>query len=144
VSKVHIAARQTLELDAGEYEYEISVTDVNGESDYYKVNKAITVPDIGAVYLTIEDDVPTSSLSTMDLPITNTLDQRLELHRKIVSLGEMERKILDLQVDRLLHGRTLYGVWGQDDPRDYLQEALEEALDLMQYVSAQLIKLNCG
>ena len=55
----------------------------------------------------------------------------------------LNSEIMDMLEGRLEKGRNTYN---QDvtleDPRDWVQEALEEALDLAIYVSAQLLRIK--
>ena len=55
----------------------------------------------------------------------------------------MNIEILDLIEERLLVGERKYGNENViNDGRDFIQEALEEALDCAVYLSARLIELN--
>ena len=55
----------------------------------------------------------------------------------------MNIKILDLIEERLLIGERKYGNENViDDGRDFLQEALEEALDCAVYLAAKLIEIK--
>jgi hypothetical protein len=53
-------------------------------------------------------------------------------------LGPKERKIINLQLKRLLDGQKQYGEWTDDD-RDLKREAAEEALDMAHYLAALLV-----
>jgi len=54
-----------------------------------------------------------------------------------------EKKIISLISARLGRGRGQYGPWLIDnDCRDYLQEALEEALDLAIYLAGEILRLQ--
>jgi len=55
----------------------------------------------------------------------------------------MNIEILDLIEERLLIGERKYGNENViDDGRDFLQEALEEALDCAVYLAAKLIEIK--
>jgi hypothetical protein len=55
----------------------------------------------------------------------------------------MNIKILDLIEERLLVGERKYGNENViDDGRDFIQEALEEALDCAVYLAARLIEIK--
>ena len=55
----------------------------------------------------------------------------------------MNKKILKLVEDRLLKGERKYGNENvTNDGRDFIQEALEEALDCAVYVSAKLVEIQ--
>jgi len=56
---------------------------------------------------------------------------------------KMNIKILDLIEERLLIGERKYGNENViDDGRDFIQEALEEALDCSVYLAAKLIEIK--
>ena len=56
---------------------------------------------------------------------------------------KMNIKILDLIEQRLLIGERKYGNENViDDGRDFIQEALEEALDCSVYLAAKLIEIK--
>ena len=55
----------------------------------------------------------------------------------------MNIKILDLIEERLIIGERKYGNENViDDGRDFIQEALEEALDCAVYLAAKLIEIK--
>ena len=55
----------------------------------------------------------------------------------------MNIKILDLIEERLVIGERKYGNENViDDGRDFIQEALEEALDCAVYLAARLIEIK--
>ena len=55
----------------------------------------------------------------------------------------MNMKILDLIEERLLIGERKYGNENViNDGRDFIQEALEEALDCSVYLAAKLIEIK--
>ena len=55
----------------------------------------------------------------------------------------MNKKILRLVEERLLVGEKKYGNENvTNDGRDFIQEALEESLDLAVYVAAKLIEIK--
>jgi len=55
-----------------------------------------------------------------------------------------ERKILALIKERLDQGRDLYGPWRVADEREYPNEALEEVLDALAYIAAELLRYRGG
>ena len=56
---------------------------------------------------------------------------------------KMNIKILDLIEERLVIGERKYGNENViDDGRDFIQEALEEALDCAVYLAARLIEIK--
>ena len=56
---------------------------------------------------------------------------------------KMNIKILDLIEERLVIGERKYGNENViDDGRDFIQEALEEALDCSVYLAAKLIEIK--
>jgi len=65
-----------------------------------------------------------------------------ELQQRINALGPHVEEMVELLVTRLEGGHRLYGEWKQDDSRDYLQEALEEALDGQAYLAAAILKIK--
>ena len=55
----------------------------------------------------------------------------------------MNTKIIDLIEERLIIGERKYGNENViDDGRDFIQEALEEALDCAVYLAAKLIEIK--
>lgn len=60
-------------------------------------------------------------------------------------LGAMqgdECRVISAIVDRVHRGQQTYGSWSVSDGRDYVSEALEEALDGMAYLAAGLVRLR--
>jgi hypothetical protein len=57
-------------------------------------------------------------------------------------LGEVEREIAALIMQRLGNGQEEYGPWPRRDHRNYLREAVEENLDGMTYLAAELLRLD--
>jgi hypothetical protein len=57
-------------------------------------------------------------------------------------LGPLEREIASMVIERLQDGEETYGPWPTDDNRLYPQEALEEVLDGMTYLAAELLRLQ--
>ncbi len=57
-------------------------------------------------------------------------------------LGPVEREIAELVIGRLLQGEEDYGPWKLDDPRDNLDEALEEVVDALHYCAAELLRMR--
>jgi hypothetical protein len=58
----------------------------------------------------------------------------------------MERRIIELLVDRLEQGRREYGPWPSpaEERRDLEREALEEAVDGLAYTAAALLRGRMG
>ena len=56
--------------------------------------------------------------------------------------GDHEHEIIELLTARINQGRKEYGPWNVNDGRDYVQGTLEEVLDGLLYIAAQLIKLK--
>jgi hypothetical protein len=54
----------------------------------------------------------------------------------------MEKEIAHLVIARLLQGAEDYGDWPADDPRDNLEEALEELIDGMHYLAAEVVRIR--
>jgi hypothetical protein len=55
-----------------------------------------------------------------------------------------EQKILSLAARRITQGRTVYGAWDLDDPRQYPKEAMEEAADGFLYSMAAILRDTSG
>jgi hypothetical protein len=67
-----------------------------------------------------------------------TVDQ---LRDNFERLNETEQLIITTQVQRMIDGRDEYGPW-DNQKKNNPKEALEELLDGMQYISAELIKIG--
>lgn len=68
---------------------------------------------------------------------------RNELASMILRLEDDAVEVLHMQATRMLLGRNHYGELDLDkDPRDWLEEALQEHLDASNYYSAALIKIR--
>jgi hypothetical protein len=67
-----------------------------------------------------------------------------EIAKTVAGFQADEREIVATIVQRIDSGRGVYGPWeiGGDHYRDYRQEALEELLDGMNYLAAELVKLK--
>jgi len=65
-----------------------------------------------------------------------------EMLAKFSSLGEVEREIADLVISRLQEGTETYGAWPVGDDREYVEETIEELIDGMSYLSAELLRLQ--
>jgi hypothetical protein len=65
-----------------------------------------------------------------------------DLVQRIGRMPTDEQTIVKALVDRLDSGRQSYGPWRIDDGRQYEAEALEEVLDALHYVAAQLVRLG--
>jgi hypothetical protein len=59
-----------------------------------------------------------------------------------MALGEDERKIVGVVLERLERGRKEYGEWEVSDGRDYRREALEEIVDALHYCTAALVRIE--
>ena len=69
---------------------------------------------------------------------------RRELQQRINALGPLVEEMIELLISRLEMGHGQYGEWKDDDKRDYMQEALEEALDGQAYIAAAILKIKHG
>jgi len=68
------------------------------------------------------------------------LERLLEL---TTSLGDGEMEVLCQVAEGLVAGQKQYGGLNPDDPsRDWLQECAEECRDGLNYLGAQLIRVN--
>ena len=65
-----------------------------------------------------------------------------DLVHRISQMPPDEQAIIQTLVDRLDSGRQSYGPWQLDDARQYQVEALEEVLDALHYVAAQLVRMT--
>ena len=55
----------------------------------------------------------------------------------------LNKEIVELVIKRLEHGQKEYGSdVTLNDPRDWAEEALEEAIDMIVYLSAQLLRMR--
>jgi len=55
----------------------------------------------------------------------------------------LNNEIVELVKERLDHGQKQYGSdVTLNDPRDWAEEALEEAIDMIVYLSAQLLRMR--
>ena len=63
------------------------------------------------------------------------------LVQRISQMPTDEQSIIKALIDRLDAGRQAYGPWRIDDSRQYEAEALEEVLDALHYVAAQLVRM---
>ncbi len=63
----------------------------------------------------------------------------LELAERIARLDPVSRKILELSLERLEGGREEYGSWDLAS-RDWLKEGLEEMVDGLHYLAAEMIR----
>jgi hypothetical protein len=57
-------------------------------------------------------------------------------------LGEVELEIASLVMERLRQGQDEYGFWPKRDHRNYVREALEENLDGLTYLAAELLRIE--
>jgi hypothetical protein len=64
------------------------------------------------------------------------------LVQRISGMATDEQAIITALIDRLDAGRHSYGPWRIDDGRQYEAEALEEVLDALHYVAAQLVRMG--
>ena len=61
----------------------------------------------------------------------------------LTEMAEMNDRIVDLIKERMEKGRAQYGHGLKEDSGyDWVQEALEEALDLSIYVAARLVEIK--
>jgi hypothetical protein len=67
-----------------------------------------------------------------------------EIAKTVAGFQADEKEIISTIVQRIDRGRSIYGPWeiGGEQPRNYVQEALEEALDGMNYIAAELVRLK--
>jgi hypothetical protein len=67
-----------------------------------------------------------------------------EIAKTVAGFKADEKEIVSTIVQRIDRGRDVYGPWeiGGDQYRDYRQEALEELLDGMNYLAAELVRLK--
>lgn len=72
------------------------------------------------------------------------LIERAQFGARFGALNPDERSIAMKVLDRLEEGRREYGPWDVHDDRDYVNEALEEAIDGFVYCAAGLIGLEAG
>lgn len=60
----------------------------------------------------------------------------------VCELGPVEKEIAHLVIERLIEGAQEYGPWPVDDARDNFEEALEELVDTLHYVAAEVVRLR--
>lgn len=66
----------------------------------------------------------------------------LDLEKKCGCLNTDERAVVEMQVDRMLAGKTVYGNLNVDtDARDFELEMLQEILDGMHYTCMRILQL---
>jgi hypothetical protein len=67
-----------------------------------------------------------------------------EIAKTVAGFQADEKEIVSTIIQRIDRGRSIYGPWeiGGDKPRNYVQEALEEAFDGMSYIAAELYRLK--
>jgi hypothetical protein len=65
-----------------------------------------------------------------------------KLINRINTLGEVEISILAHLAKRLALGAAQYGTFCLDDKRDFIEETVEENLDAMVYLTAELKRLQ--
>jgi hypothetical protein len=70
-----------------------------------------------------------------DVTVENLTDLAKEL-------GEVEREIAWLFMERLGYGQEDYGKWPRKDHRNYVREAIEENVDGLAYLTAELLRLD--
>ena len=62
---------------------------------------------------------------------------------KLEDFGGEELEMIEVLVDRLAMGQDMFGEWTpSDDDRDNAEEAYEEIIDALHYVSAELVRLR--
>ena len=76
------------------------------------------------------------------LEVARRLRDRSLAGRRVVSLVEDERPIVEALLDRIEGGRDEYGPWKVDDGRDYRSEAFAEVIDGLHYCAAELVRLR--
>lgn len=74
------------------------------------------------------------------LEIARRLLGRTQLGGRFSSLAGDEQELCEELLARLERGRSEYGPWHVEDGRDYPNETLEEVLDGLHYVAAELVK----
>jgi hypothetical protein len=74
--------------------------------------------------------------------IHRAITRRFEFTAPMKGLDDDEHAILRLLLDRIAGGRKQYGPWRVDDGRNYPREALEEAVDGMAYLAAEIVRLR--
>jgi hypothetical protein len=67
-----------------------------------------------------------------------------EIAKTVAGFQADENEIVSTIVQRIDRGRGAYGPWeiGSDHYRDYRREALEEVLDGMNYIAAELVRMK--
>lgn len=81
-------------------------------------------------------------LNTKADPMQELTEQRCTDEKTVAELGPVEKEIALLVIERLCAGAEDYGPWRLDDPRDNCEEALEELIDAMHYVAAEVVRLR--
>ena len=77
------------------------------------------------------------------IDIAQRLIDRVHLGGRLDRLEADEREIIETLIERISAGRGNYGPWHVDhDPRDYLAEAYFEMVDGLNYLAAQLVRLQ--
>ncbi len=76
--------------------------------------------------------------------VAKKLIERAQLGARLGALNSDEHSIALKILDRLEEGRREYGPWDVRDGRDYVNEALEEAIDGFVYCAAGLVGLEAG
>jgi len=95
-----------------------------------------------AAYVGLERLKPHRALADAhcSFAVAERLSEAMLLGERILDLEDDEYEILQTLLDRLEVGRRQYGPWHVDDGRDYPAEALEEVLDGLHYVAAELVR----
>lgn len=70
----------------------------------------------------------------------NRLQNEQRITLALRDLGDIEIEILNEIVSRLSMGQRQYGVFKDEDPRDWRKETLAEVLDAMVYSARVLVK----
>jgi len=72
-------------------------------------------------------------------------DKRANIHKNVATLDGDDLEILNMLSARVRLGRMNYGPAElSTDGRDFIKETLEETIDGLYYVTAQLLKLRRG
>jgi hypothetical protein len=74
--------------------------------------------------------------------IVALLASRMGKASKLPEERQVSTVLLHMAQDRIVAGYETYGSWRLDDGRNYPQEALAEAVDGMNYVAAELLRID--
>jgi hypothetical protein len=80
-------------------------------------------------------------MRALDFEEYETVHDRIIM--KLERFGPEELEMIEILVDRLEMGQTMFGEWTPStDERNNFQEALEEGVDLMHYLCAELVRMR--